>query len=714
MAKGRERAVREGDAPLAWGGLLVGVFGALSVASGLFESGPLLNPTALVVVGSVSAFALLDVFFRRMRGGYAGFAADSGRILLRLVLAWILFRLITPFAPQIFLLPVGMIAWLVVSHPMKLLALPFCLVAVMEVGLCLQGLQNPVTLAGNLLGYGASGLCLRLFVSSKAYRRRVRKALVREKRTADSREYARDLGLSSVMPDLLNVLPSGDFLEDPDAGSEPAVESISAAFALQLELIRCSLRLSTVALLWPDLEGREYRLRSIATGTPDNITPGPYPAGAGITGALTGSADLVGVAPFTSSLGGLPYYRKQTGVGGILAVRLPDGSSEWLGFDGKKVAPVLCADRSSTEPWSDEEKSALRLAARKILLDVVMGRQFQAMAHERSAIQRVCIVLRELNGALGLDQVLAATVKAVRILVRVDFVAISLLQRDQHRIAMVEGPEADTLLGREFPREEGLVGQVMKIKRPLPAMAKCHGPTQVFGREHLLAGYGSLLVVPLLREDEVPVGALAVAASAANLFSQSRQEILELIAAQVAVKIDLGQAHEQINRLATTDGLTGLANHRTFQHAFDVMLKREERRAGSLCLILCDIDFFKKINDTHGHPFGDKVLQGVAEVLGRAVRSVDLAARYGGEEFVVVLEGSAEKGGVQMAERLRREVENLVFHCGAQAVRVSMSFGLAVFPRHGTEKEVLVGRADQALYQAKEQGRNRVVLWREQ
>ncbi|MBU3937322.1 MAG: sensor domain-containing diguanylate cyclase, partial [Proteobacteria bacterium] len=267
------------------------------------------------------------------------------------------------------------------------------------------------------------------------------------------------------------------------------------------------------------------------------------------------------------------------------------------------------------------------------------------------------------------------------------------------------------LMGREFSREEGLVGQVLKINRPLPAKAQCHGPTQVFGHDHLLVGYNSLLVLPLQKEKGEATGALTVAVKEAEVFTKARQEILELIAAQVAVKIGLGHAHEEINRLATIDGLTGLINHRTFQHGFDIMLGREERRAGVLSLLLCDIDHFKKINDTHGHPFGDKVLKEVAAILRKAVRSVDLAARYGGEEFVLVLEGSGEQGGLQMAERIRQEIEKMVLRSEKGSVRITLSLGLAVYPDHGVEKERLISRADQALYRAKKQGRNRVVLW---
>ncbi|OGQ88215.1 MAG: hypothetical protein A2512_02640 [Deltaproteobacteria bacterium RIFOXYD12_FULL_56_24] len=712
MARNRHRAKRRTSDVLRRVAFVVGLLGAGAVAAGLYEPGGRLAVLALSLAGLVLLFALFLMW--QGEGDYpaeASFFGPAGP-LLWVVGVWISFRYFGEVVPQMFLIPVGLIGWLAISFPMQALLVPVLAVLVMEAGLWGFGFQEAAGLAGNLAAYAAAGFGLTVFMSSKAYRSRMRRVVLREKRDTDSRQCARDLGLFAELPDILSVLPDCDLIEDPEAGSRPAVETITAAFNLQLELIRQTMALTTVALLWPDPKGDEYRLRSIATTSKD-LAPGPFAVGAGITGALLGAEAMVSLAPATASLG-VPYYLKQSEVGGIIAVRLPDEVEEWLGFDDKKIAPVLCGDRPGQQPWTEAEKTVMSLAARKLALEVHMGRRFQAMAHERSAIQRVCLAMRELNGALGLAQVLEATSKAVRTLVSADFISISLASGGGHRVALAEGEGSEQLMGREFTREEGLVGQVLKINHPLPAKGQCHGPTQVFGHAHLLAGYNSLLVLPLQKEKGEVIGALTVAVKAEAVFTRARQEILELIAAQVAVKIDLGQAHEEINRLATIDGLTGLINHRTFQHGFEVMLAREARREGELSLLLCDIDHFKKVNDCYGHPFGDKVLREVAGILRKAVRSVDLAARYGGEEFALVLEGADERGGLQMAERIRQEIEKMVFHNENGPVRITLSLGLAVYPDHGADKGQLISRADQAMYRAKDQGRNRVVLWRKE
>jgi diguanylate cyclase (GGDEF)-like protein len=206
---------------------------------------------------------------------------------------------------------------------------------------------------------------------------------------------------------------------------------------------------------------------------------------------------------------------------------------------------------------------------------------------------------------------------------------------------------------------------------------------------------------------------LIVAAMKAEQFSRSCREQVEMIAAQLAIKIGLARAHDQINAMTLTDPLTGIANRRAFQRAMDSMHERAVRCHGVFSLILCDIDFFKSVNDNYGHPFGDCVIQQLAKQLAQIVRSGDLAARIGGEEFAILVEGSDGDASCDIAERLRTNVEQMKLYTQNKAVTVSISIGIASFPDVSRDKEQLIHCADQALYRAKKEGRNRVVRWQE-
>jgi diguanylate cyclase (GGDEF)-like protein len=156
------------------------------------------------------------------------------------------------------------------------------------------------------------------------------------------------------------------------------------------------------------------------------------------------------------------------------------------------------------------------------------------------------------------------------------------------------------------------------------------------------------------------------------------------------------------------DGLTNLYNRRAFNDLLVQAVAREDRQNGRLSLILLDLDHFKKLNDTYGHPAGDEALRATARVLTQHLRKGDQAARYGGEEFVVILPGTDEEGALRLAERVRSALEKhrLVFE-GAR-IAISASFGAALWPGDGKEPEALLSAADRALYASKQAGRNRV------
>lgn len=164
---------------------------------------------------------------------------------------------------------------------------------------------------------------------------------------------------------------------------------------------------------------------------------------------------------------------------------------------------------------------------------------------------------------------------------------------------------------------------------------------------------------------------------------------------------------EELRCLSTTDGLTGLFNRR---HLDDTMTKefpRSERTRAPLSVIMCDIDHFKRFNDEHGHDQGDRVLQAVAATIREGLRKYDVPCRYGGEEFLAILPSTASAGAAAVAERLRRDVETAV----VDGLNVTISIGVATYPDVAViGPEQLIEAADEALYQSKRNGRNRVTV----
>lgn len=176
----------------------------------------------------------------------------------------------------------------------------------------------------------------------------------------------------------------------------------------------------------------------------------------------------------------------------------------------------------------------------------------------------------------------------------------------------------------------------------------------------------------------------------------------------------LFEANIELQCLASLDSLTGIANRRQFNESLNKEWQRMAREQLPLSLILGDIDYFKKYNDTYGHLAGDSCLQQVAQAISRAIkRPADLFARYGGEEFAVILPNTKAEGALKVAEAMRHEVLNLKIAHAQSAVNKYLTLSLGVFsvvPQHTSDPSILIAAADKALYEAKEQGRNRSIV----
>lgn len=212
------------------------------------------------------------------------------------------------------------------------------------------------------------------------------------------------------------------------------------------------------------------------------------------------------------------------------------------------------------------------------------------------------------------------------------------------------------------------------------------------------------LEVPLVTGQET-FGTLVLSGEA---FTQEQAESAHWLAAHAVTALNNARSHRAVEREASIDGLTGLANRRPCEAALEKEVARAKRHGDPLAVIVADLDDFKNVNDRHGHATGDKVLREFAEALNASVREIDLPGRWGGEEFVVVLPGTDTAGGVRAAERIRRELaRRVVLAPSGEQISQTASFGVAGFSGLGDASELLAA-ADVALYRAKRAGKDRV------
>jgi len=220
----------------------------------------------------------------------------------------------------------------------------------------------------------------------------------------------------------------------------------------------------------------------------------------------------------------------------------------------------------------------------------------------------------------------------------------------------------------------------------------------------------NLLAIPLGQQDK-PIGILMLLNKVhSSFFNKEDEDLLMTYGFQAALSIENANLHEHNKRLAITDGLTELYNHRELQNMLSSEVKRCIRYKRFFSLLMIDIDHFKTFNDTYGHPMGDKVLREVSNTIRDSIREIDIPARYGGEEFVVILPETSYDHALIVAERIRGNIYEKSFgkNLENEEFFITVSVGVSAFPEDGLNRDELISRVDQALYFAKREGRNRV------
>ncbi len=195
---------------------------------------------------------------------------------------------------------------------------------------------------------------------------------------------------------------------------------------------------------------------------------------------------------------------------------------------------------------------------------------------------------------------------------------------------------------------------------------------------------------------------------------KGEDEIGQLARAFNEMASSIQTSHEELIRLSTVDGLTGLYNYREFQKRLEEEIRRASRYGHVLSLLMIDIDNFKKFNDTYGHPAGDTVLQSIGASILKEIRISDFAARYGGEEIAIIAPEIDSAEALIFSERFRENIQQLLITVsGDKTVHVTISIGIASFPQDAHDRKRLIDAADQALYFAKDKGRNKTILYSE-
>lgn len=392
-------------------------------------------------------------------------------------------------------------------------------------------------------------------------------------------------------------------------------------------------------------------------------------------------------------------YLKKGGISSLAVVPV---------IDGKFPLGVIAADSARFHAFSGADKDTLNVFSMQIMRILQRERVYPQIQRSQFTLKILNEESSKLLSSLNIDVIVTNLIDgACRIAPAM--AAFFMAKDGEFELLNQKGlqpPEKKT-----YSLKNTLLDMVVKNHElyNLSDVRDYRSPVMPFKTNSI----GSVVLLPLLYEKEL-IGILALFSEETNAFSPLQIDLLKVLGNQASISMVNARFHAEIERLAMTDGLTGLFNHRHFQERLSQEFNRLERFSEPISLLLIDIDYFKKVNDTYGHPVGDAVLKGVADKIRKTVRTIDIPARYGGEEFAVILLNTDAKGAMNMAERLRKTVMNTEFFSEQKTFHVTISIGISTYAEGIEEgREKFIERADKSLYHAKRNGRNRSVPWDE-
>jgi diguanylate cyclase (GGDEF)-like protein len=379
--------------------------------------------------------------------------------------------------------------------------------------------------------------------------------------------------------------------------------------------------------------------------------------------------------------------------------------------EGDVVVGVL--DVQSTEQLTARDRELLELVARQANRAMLQAEQYEEGQRRAARAEALLDAGIALTASLDPEAVTGAVLDQMAQLLPFDGAAL-LLMDEACRLRLVDGRGEFALNAELFagiaPDASPLTREMARTGKPfLISNVPAHfGGDPPSAYEWLHAA----IVAPLMAQDRL-LGAIIVGATTHAQYTPEDAATAAELARHAAAALRNAQLHAAMSRAAETDALTGVSNRRALMDRMERELERAKRYRHPLAVLFFDIDRFKSFNDTYGHQFGDFVLQELASIAQRSVRSIDLIARYGGEEFVAVLPETDGERALIVAERLRQNVMPHPFVLpSGERVHVTISVGVAVFPPDAGTVDDLVRAADSALYTAKQSGRNRVVAYK--
>ena len=345
-----------------------------------------------------------------------------------------------------------------------------------------------------------------------------------------------------------------------------------------------------------------------------------------------------------------------------------------------------------------------------IVITETILRLRQATQNQIRRLEMMNTFSQQINSSLETGQVLSILNAALQKAINADSYYVGLVDKDTIRLDLVYD-DGEYFYDVKIPMAGTLSGWVIEHQKPLflPDMRE---DIQVNGAQRTVVGKNKLSLswmgVPM--KTAHVTGLSAVASYKPNAFSQGDMDLLSNLAQHAALALDNTVHHKQVEEQSRLDSLTGTYNHRYFLKALQDLIDQAGSSGQVISLVMLDIDFFKKYNDSYGHQIGDAILTQLCETIKKYIKKTDFVGRWGGEEFAIALPGAKGSDAHQVAERIQKSMQEMVL-VDPRQVKIpapTVSQGISSFPDEATDIDYFIYLADQRLYVAKERGRNQI------
>ncbi|MCP2617918.1 sensor domain-containing diguanylate cyclase [Candidatus Aminicenantes bacterium AC-335-A11] len=451
------------------------------------------------------------------------------------------------------------------------------------------------------------------------------------------------------------------------------------------------------------VQNRKLVLKALA-GFPNKVLGKEIPFGKGVVGRCAEKREIINIGDVSKCSFYIP-----SGLENIKSeIALP------IVFSNKLLG-VLTIESSKKNAFTKDDEETLDILCSQIGVAIQNINVTQSKIKEMEFLHQIGL---KIVSKVELDELLSCVVNLIKDKLGYSFTGI-FLPVGKKLVLKAHSMGEEAHLGFEIKFGEGVVGKSAESKEVINVgdISKCD-----FYIPSELKDAKSALAIPILHENRL-FGVLAVESSEKNAFKKDDIKLLKILCSQIGIALRNVEMHEELQKLAITDSLTGLYNYRFFRNRLEQEITRAKRYGRPLSLIFIDIDDFKFINDNFGHLKGDEVLIAIARLILDNIRKVDsvsimkeveidIAVRYGGEEFMVILPETPLQGAISAGERLRKLIkkevnEKIPLIYNGRRFMITSSVGVASLKEDDTSND-LIKRVDQAMYDAKKKGKDQV------